>query len=403
MIINSSFDLRNGSRILVSDAKAKHGDDPMFGVYFRPSDILPYIECENGMTYRASDHGYDASEAMDGIPKRVFVAWSLPLPDLPDPEIIAFYHNVKVIADHIQKTRYYQHPALFYIDAIDGDVAQAKLVYSMFVDPSSSGPDSDGEKIEELEEYFGPVVAANYPIMISTKELPEGVAPGSLVLTNDFSCKTFPATAETAERVMTSPEVCVELARNISFSDLHHYIPYKTRPHGQDEAHAVITIRQSGFPTATVGDHLDQIDMARSRHEPDVALVLAVDEGKRGCTMVPISHLGIQMFQLDDLRDHFDDRMIEPGLWLFKNARFHAWSYETDCGREYDTALDGTYVRATEADLDLFGLTLEDVGREAAEYLFSEEEVASLDFVSVARSQFLAPAVEPEPVSGLAL
>jgi hypothetical protein len=395
MFIDSGLDLRNDTRILVKAANAKHADTPLFGVFHRPDDTFPYIVCDNGVTYYTANQGFEARQELDGQPQRVHVAWSLPLPNLADDEIIPFYHSVKSIADHIQKERYYQHPALFYIDEVNDQFAQARLVYST-VAPHRSPEPADG--VEEFEVLHGQMVSASYPILLDKTKLPEMIQIGDLILTSDISCTTYPETEDAAEVVVTHPEMTVILGRGISFDEVERYIPTPAAKETNDPR--FISSFNRGFRTATASDHQYQIAKARSHHEPNVALVLATPHDDITCDVMPVAHLGIEMFQLDDLVvrsclcDHFDRDRLEPGLYLFKEAKFHAWSHQSSEGTEYDTELEGTYVPATEADLAMFDMTIKALGEELSHYLVPEAERDDTDFIALARSQFLSSEME---------
>jgi hypothetical protein len=389
MFIDSSLDLRNDTRILIKAANAKHDDTPLFGVFHRPYDTYPYIVCDNGVTYFTDNHGFEARQELDGQPQRVHIAWSLPLPNLADDKIIGFYHAVKSIADHIGRERYYQHPAMFYIDEMNDQIAQARLVYSTSA-PHSSPEPADG--VEEFEVLQGQMVSASYPIFLDKSKLPEMIQSGDLILTSDISCTTHPETENTAEIVVTHPEMTVILGRGITFDKVEHYIPTPAATEVNDPR--FISSFNRGFRTATASDHQYAIAKARSYHEPNVALVIATPHDDDTCDVTPVTHLGIEMFQLDDLVDHFDREKLEPGLYLFKDAKFHAWSHQSSEGTEYDTELEGTYILATESDLAMFDMTIEALGEELSHYLVPEAERETTDFAALARTQFLSPELE---------
>jgi hypothetical protein len=391
MFIDSALDLRNDTRILIKAPNAKHDDTPLFGWFHRPYDTYPHIICDNGVTYYTANQGFEARQELDGQPHRVHVAWSLPLPNLADDEIISFYQSVKSIADHMGKERYYQHPAMFYIDGITEQFAQARLVYSTSASDRSPEP-ADG--VEEFEILQGQMVSSSYLVSLDKSKLPESIRPGDLVLTSDFSCTTYPATDDTAEIVVTHPEMTVFLGRDLTFEQVANYIPTPAASEVNDPR--FISSFNRGFHTATASDHQHAIAKARSCHEPNIALVIATPYDDDLCDIAPIVSLGIEMFQLDDLADHFDQQKLEPGLYLFKDAKFHAWSHQTWEGTEYDTELEGTYGPATEADLAIFDLTIEDLGEELSHFLMDGPARANADFVSLARSQFRS--AEPETI-----
>ncbi len=390
MYVDSDFYLRADARILIKDASAKHDDDPMFGVFHAPRDGYPYVVCDNGLTYRTRNHGYETNEEVEGQPKRVVVAWSLPLPQLADNQTIAFYHKVVAVAEASKRASYGRYPAFFYVETVNDDVAEAKLVYSKF---ASHRRANDFDVADEHEVVIDRLVVADYPIYIDRKSLPAELKPKSLILTNEFSCWSNSPVESADERVTTTVGYVEILVEDLPLSELQRYIPsYRPSEENAD------TYLQRGFKpaclsTACVANHYFEIDKARACNQPNIALVWADPYGDVECDMNPIIHRGIEMYQLDDLSTYFRREKFEPGFYLFKDAKFSAWSYATPDGTEWDTDLGGTYVRASEADLALFGVTLQDVADILADY-YSDEDRSKMDFVALAHGMFFTS--EPE-------
>lgn len=331
------------------------------------------------------------------------VMWTLPVPDASDDEIIAFARAFRGEGKTLSgKDRDSDHDpnAVFVIERIDGRHAVARMV-SWLNDTLGEYQNGRGKVEglaapihkdyafyflpEEVIEAFpsklvpsGPHALSAYEIIIPLKTLPDEVAAGSIVVGSDFTCRYV-------KGVLLTTVFTPRIAGVLDKAGLEKWLPYP----GFDESkmRGRSTIVMDGFhehraavPLAAVQDHLKEIERAKEALLPNEALVVVFppEDGSDLHTpnFVLLGMRGATFF--DDggnARDELESRVPdEGGLWVLADASY--WSHRDGWTGEWDGGLDGNWRPATDADLETFGYTREQVVSEAADAYEEGEEWA---------------------------
>jgi hypothetical protein len=103
-----------------------------------------------------------------------------------------------------------------------------------------------------------------------------------------------------------------------------------------------------------------------ARSEPDEVLVLVYDDGGGDVAYHCMGHTGIALLECDDIADYLHDSGMEPGLWMYRKARW--WTYTSREG-EHDAGIEGDWEPATADDVASFGFDEATMDREIVDVL----------------------------------
>lgn len=347
MIYANSDDLYPGARALVKSARATLGDDPIL-VRVEPhplADHLKVLVTQNGVRYESADLGY---RAKNDPSNHVFLAWTAPLPQLSDGELIEYYKRVSPVDVLIRRESRQLNTSLFFVDSIGEERATGKLVYA------HSDRYEDGD-----EQVHGNFVASSYTVNLPIDELPEGTTQGALILSADIHCTHLPNEGIDLTH-LKGPAL---IKNDIELPDVARYFPSHR---GGEPA---IRSRLPRFYTANTSDHRRELDMAKARTEEDIGLFVSIGEGTDR-SLVSVAEKGIYLFCNDDVATYFENKKPGPGLWVLKDIDFNSGWHSTHYGMEHDESMSGDFVPATPGDLAKFDLTLASAGQLINESIF---------------------------------
>ncbi len=367
-----------------------------YGYGALPQDVTrPHVITSDGERF---DIVFDRSKGqgvtfMDSDGNQREVMWTLPVPDASDEEIITFVRAFRGEGALSGKDRESDHNpnAVFVIERIEGKHAICRMVSWLndtlgeFQSGRSEVDGLDSPMLDDHAFFFlppeviaafpsmlvksGPHALSAYEILVPLKKLPEEVAAGLIIVGSDFSCRYRNDILETT---IFTPRI----AGKLDDAGLEKWLAYpgfdETSMRGRSE------VVMDGFhelrpavPLAAVQDHLKEIERAKEALLPDEALVVVFppEEGIDLHTpnFVLLGMRGATFF--DDggnARDYLETKVPdEGGLWVFGGARY--WSHRDDWTGEWDGGIDGDWRAATDADLETFGYTREQVIVEAAD------------------------------------
>ncbi len=316
------------------------------------------------------------------------VMWTLPVPDASDDEIIAFARAFRGEGKLEGADRKSDHDpnSVFIVERIDGGHAICRMV--SWLNDTLGEFENGRQEIEgvaihddgaffflppEVIEAFpsmlvksGPHALSSYEIIVPLKKLPEDVAAGSIVVGSDFSCRYVKGVLQTT---IFTPRI----AGVIDEAGLEKWLPYPGFDEASMRGRSTVVLDgrdlRPSVPLAAVQDHLKEIERAKEALLPDEALVVVFppEEGIERYTpnFVLLGMRGATFF--DDggnARDNLESQVPEEGgLWVFVEARY--WSHRDDWTGEWDGGIEGGWRPATDADLETFGYTREQVIVEA--------------------------------------
>jgi hypothetical protein len=354
-------------------------------------DTRPHVVTSDGARF---DIEYDRSRSRevtfkdsDGNTREVM--WTLPVPDASDDEIIAFARAFRGEGKIEGADRASDHDpnSVFIVERIDGGHAICRMVSWLndtlgeFENPRQ---EIDGVSIHDDGAFFflppevieafpsmlqksGPHALSSYEIIVPLKKLPEQVAAGSIVVGSDFSCRYVKGTLLTT---VFTPRI----AGVLDEAGLNKWLPYPGFDESRMTGRSTVVMDgnhefRPGVPLAAVQDHLKEIERAKEALLPNEALVVVFppEEGidLYSPNFVLLGMRGATFF--DDggsARDNLDSKVPEEGgLWVFEDARY--WSHHDSWTGEWDGGIDGSWRPATDADLETFGYTRDQVIVEA--------------------------------------
>jgi hypothetical protein len=367
-----------------------------YGYASLPKDnTRPHVVTSDGTRF---DIVFDRSKSMevsfrdaDGNCREVM--WTLPVPDAPDDEIIAFARAFRGEGTLYGKDKASDHDlnAVFVVERIEGRYAICRMV--SWLNDTLGEIEKGSRKTEggdhvafdddaffflppEVIEGFpamleksGPHALSSYEINVPLKTLPEEVAAGSIVVGSDFSCRYV-------KGVLTTTVLTPRIAAVLDAAGLEKWLPCPAFDENRMTGRS--TVMMDGFhrlrpvvPIAALQDHLKEIERAKEALLPDEALVV-VFPPEQGIDLftphfVLLGMRGAMFF--DDgghARENLEHKVPEEGgLWVFSDAQY--WSHHDAYSGEWDGGLDGNWRPATDADLATFGYTRDQVIVEASD------------------------------------
>jgi hypothetical protein len=435
-------DLRDGDRIVVDSwlnyAKdgeherapravvTLHAATPLYEVS-RGGHVgaeLPYALSEDGQRFDiVLKHG--SLEIHQDNRKR-HALWTRPLPNLPDDEVFvyvdAFLGKDAIFRGRIDRDDPHDPNCTFIIDRIDGQHAVGRMVtwaddtqddYLAYLEKKKADdaafPDDDVfhyiEALAQFPETFrvdGHLAVSSFEVRIPTKQLPDVVEPGSLVVGSSFWI-------DIKKGLEITTVAKAAIAGNVRTRPLEDYFPRRENA----DRPSMIRRNHESVELARIQDFLKEANRAKAKLEPDEILLAIFPTDKEAdiCTSTSILSFGARgavFFEGDgEWIESIAAGHPDPGLWMYKEARPWA-SYDSWTG-EHDGGIEGDWHPATIEDVIAFGNDPETLAVElAANYEGADYENSVAagtffeDMMRLAREACVAKPVEvtaePTPI-----
>lgn len=162
------------------------------------------------------------------------------------------------------------------------------------------------------------------------------------------------------------------LARGLSEDEILSYIPALNFKYEDKESilFKMPAFTRSSITVGTLEDYEHYAAIARSRLEPDLAIVVCIPDDNNKPYLVVLFQSGFQLFGVYDLADHLDVDDISVGAWAFHCPKIHSgYSHSYDYGDEYYFEVSGDFFPLTDADLALLEFDINELGEHIIEYL----------------------------------
>lgn len=283
-----------------------------------------------------------------GDPNNWWPMWTLPLPKLPEKETLAYIAA-------LSRSTGYDAPILLHVREIGSEHAVARLVFSRHDEGRLPGDftiaDEEGMAIPFTWSETGTALVMDQDVLVPVEELPEGCGALDLLTSNQFRCEVEDGKLITHVHRGNHCSPLI-IGRTVEPASLQDFVPYR-------EASGDGRFARSTMKLVDPFDFACEAENAETRTHPDEALVLwfQPEDAKPDDTACHVlGHTGYVFHVTDSIEDQFYGNGVEPGVWIFRNAKF--WSYESYEG-ERDWGIDGDWEPATLADLDRFGYTAE--------------------------------------------
>lgn len=347
-----------GYRFLTS----RWGYDPItgFGSSSRRAGLLCRVVSRDGMTFSYEDqHGivregrlrtFDRPDlGKDERFMAIDVAWGGPLPDAP-------FEEIAVLADLLMRQNWRDRPMLLLCESVDADgAATCRVVCQKALDRQRRGSRRDDP---------APGDAVGNAFLLEDRVI---LAPGC---DRGLRGETF------GELVRTTPQAGDLLAaiRYVGTDDPVFVITeanvLRIRG-GMDEAavgrwmpaseHREGEIMASDLSLAGADEIDDERCRAIARAQPDEVIVIAVPMPGGELHNAHLSKSGIRLHEDDTVDDELWNRALDAGIHIGSDVR---WYDAGEDGAEWEA----DFARATRADLERHGLSLEEVAEHWSEY-----------------------------------
>ncbi len=268
------------------------------------------------------------------------IVWTAPLPNGPA-------EAVKNYAQALLSER--PNTILLHIEAVDGRRAQASLVMRSVL---AGGPDQLSLLEDEPEGTFSDIGGARFwstPISIQLPENWSGAA-GDFIAAVNPDCRMDEVGVPVFDVV--DP---LSLGQGMSRLDVGAFMP--------DPDPGMFSVLQRPAGAMLV---LDCWELAHQRTLPNEALVLWHGENASSTACSFLARTGSVFHGLDGVEDYFWRSDWPQGLYVLENAE--GWSSRSHEG-EVDFGIEGLWRPATPSDIVRFGLSLDQVDREAADIM----------------------------------
>lgn len=349
---------------------------PLWPRHETPAPDGPYAVGEDGTRFEICPRQGSLAireRLADGTFRDRYPQWTLPVPDIPDDEVLAyvdaFRGATEMFRGRVGRSDSHDHNCVFVVSGFEGDHAVARMAswasdtqapYLEYLEERKSSPaafpnDDAFHFIEDLEGFMksftvdGDLAISSFDVRIPKSQLPDAVEPGSIVVGSSFWVNirggvdvTSVATASVAGNVRTHP--------------LSTYLPY--RPSERREG-KIFWRPHDGIELSTIQDWLKERARAVAKLDPDEILlaVLPKDESDppyRDAQIVAYGSRGAVFFEMEaewletiSMEDH------DPGLWVYRNAS--PWAHHDPHSGEHDSGIDGDWHPATLEDVASFG------------------------------------------------
>lgn len=351
MINRNINNLTDGTRVLIDDLRS--GSSLRFARVTVNSENKRDIVTEDGKLY--INDGYGSLRSSEKPGDNIFISWSGPFPDLADQDIITYYSTLKSISRNLRNSH---DPALLvYVTEISGELTKGKLIQTVHSDTRYGN-----DFLDRKHQKVGHVIVSEGDVRISTKTLPEGISPGDLVISSDFSCVAEVQEGSSVTYLMAL-EYSSVLGNAQTVEGLGAIIPDDTSSETVSDP-SLLSVQYQSFNVMSIEDVRYQEMVALSRTEPDLGVFISTPDETGRCYLSYVDGTGIQLFghHYHDIVDVLKVDCPPQGVWALTEPKYWAGPHHSEGGTEWDEELNGTFIPATKDHLDQIGVSVGALG-----------------------------------------
>ena len=363
--------------------------------------FTPFFETADGRRFETGQDKVDGRILIkdpDGDSRGLL--WTLPVPEVPDEDAIAFARAFNGLDTPLHRRRDAEHEpnVLLLVDRVARKYVSCRIVswvedtlgeHAAYLADDHEKPGGGGDPAFRHVDVGsfpnkvvrrGALALSNYQTSVLRADLPVDLRAGSLVVASSFHCEYRKSSLVT---VIDNPAV----AGHVSKARLEHWLV--RRPDVREERSRKTSVssieRGTRIPLATVQKHLMEIERAKAWRVPSEALVLVYppDAGEEkkwyGAHLAVVGLKGGCFFDdCGEAHDGMEDSAPrEGGLWVFEEARY--WADQCRSSGEWDGGLEGRWRPATADDVVRFAIPKADLDALADEYEGGDHAAAAAD------------------------